>query len=793
NVFVAYDQGNPFQGQLLTTTVRQQIASNGSSGLPNAPTWFSSDSGGTLGQAWGDYDRDGSLDLALASSVGTTIYHNDKGTMKIAMSNLVQSYGVTWADVDGDGLLELIAVGDSVDKTAISQGVNYIYHFVPATGKFVLFNTFQSPLQFARIAAADLTGTGRVDLVGSTNAINVKSLPGQCAVYVYHNDGTGMFNDMTRWQCVSNVATAAIGLGDFRNLGRPDLVLGEFPNGIVKLQNTSSYTLPLTPTISAFISFAPPTVIDPSITFLPYGFSVGDFDGDGLLDLAAAYPLQREARVYRNVNKTNFVLSATLRTNVFWTPLSIDWGDFTGSGQVDLLVGDLPPKIYHYSPQANRFKFLGELAPGSVSGQVWDIRAVQTRQFQDQSIALADRDQASMLFDGAIPHLSRSLITVDPRGNPESAGSVALGDITGSGLMDILYGSSGGNIGSRVYYNDGIGFPTFSSPNPSAVLGPEHVALADIAGNGKLQLAIGSAVDVRVYKVFDGSLQPQIISPPDGGPYTVAWGDSDGDGMLDLLVGTNGHVYVFPNVSGTISGTPSWISNETCKTTSLAWADYDHRKWLGFAIGCDDQPARLYRNSTRNSFTNVWSAPYISHTTAVAWADYDASGYPSLAVANRGDHTVIYQNSGGTLSRAPVWSSPTMSQTTSMAWGDWNNDGYPELALGNIREPVQVFANLKSKPGQPRLAWIWSSSEAGAVTGVAWGDVTNNGYQDLVVSSMDANANGYYPNGSTLPSQFTSFFTPTLRLPIEPPNVTLRRPGNTFGAYFYSSAELLGS
>ena len=792
NIFVSYDQGNPFQGQIITSTVRQRLAANGGAGLPSIPTWFSTDSGGTLDQAWGDYDRDGTMDLALASSVGTTIYHNDNGKLKAVLQNQVQSYGVAWADVDGDGLLELVAVGDSNDKTSLTPGKNYVYHLVPATGKFVVYSTFQSPLQFAHLAMADLTGTGRVDLIGSTNAINVQGLT-NCAVYMVHNDGSGKFSDLSQWQCITETATAAIALGDFRNTGIPDLVLGQFPNGIVELRNTRYFTAPATPITSAVLGFSNPVPIDTSITFLPYGFSVGDYDSDGNLDLAAAYPLQREARVYRNNAGNGFAVSATIRTNVFWTPLAVDWGDFTGSGKLDLLVGDLPPKIYHYTPANGRFTLLGQLAVGAVAGQVWDIRGVQTHPYQDLAVALANRDQASMIFDGAIPHIARTLTPVDPKGNPQYAGSVALGDTTGSGMLDVLYGSAFGNIGSRLYFNDGSAFPSFSVPNPSAVLGPEHVALADIAGNGKLQLAIGSAVDVRIYNVFDGSAQPQIISIPDGGPYVVAWGDINGDGLLDLLVGSNGHIYTYLNVGGTIASSPLWTSLETCNITSLAWSDYNHSHWLSFAAGCKDAPVRLYENSTRNSFNLVWSAPYISNTSSIAWADYDASGYQSLAVGNKGEPSVIYENNAGTLGSEPVWSTSTSSQTTSIAWGDWNNDGYPELALGNQGEPVQVFANMSSKPGQPGLAWTWSSNEATQVTGVAWGDVTNSGYQSLVVSSADEGGNGIYKNGSALPSQFSSIFTPTLPLPHVAPYVTMKRPGKTDGAFLYSSAELLGS
>jgi uncharacterized repeat protein (TIGR01451 family) len=76
-VFLSYSDGNP--SSEARTTVRVRIEQTGQSGLSSVPTWFSKDQGGTISQDWGDFDRDGSLDLALASSVGLGVYRNEAG------------------------------------------------------------------------------------------------------------------------------------------------------------------------------------------------------------------------------------------------------------------------------------------------------------------------------------------------------------------------------------------------------------------------------------------------------------------------------------------------------------------------------------------------------------------------------------------------------------------------------------------------------------------------------------------------------------------------------------------
>jgi hypothetical protein len=67
--------------------------------------------------AWGDYDNDGDLDLALAGNDGSTliskIYRNDGGTFTDISAGLtgVQSCSLAWGDYDNDGDLDLAIAG----------------------------------------------------------------------------------------------------------------------------------------------------------------------------------------------------------------------------------------------------------------------------------------------------------------------------------------------------------------------------------------------------------------------------------------------------------------------------------------------------------------------------------------------------------------------------------------------------------------------------------------------------------------------------------------------------------
>jgi hypothetical protein len=69
--------------------------------------------------AWGDYDADGDLDIALSGTTGSvrvaSVYRNDAGTFTDIAAGLagVSNGDLGWVDFDGDGDLDLMTTGDN--------------------------------------------------------------------------------------------------------------------------------------------------------------------------------------------------------------------------------------------------------------------------------------------------------------------------------------------------------------------------------------------------------------------------------------------------------------------------------------------------------------------------------------------------------------------------------------------------------------------------------------------------------------------------------------------------------
>ncbi|NLF01467.1 MAG: DUF11 domain-containing protein, partial [Anaerolineales bacterium] len=668
---------------------------------------------------------------------------------------------------------------------------------------FVQTSVFTSQYQLVRLAPADYDGDGDVDLVASTNAIVAGSI---CPVMLYRNDGTGTFSGTIglgddlisapspQTECLSDYATAALGPGDFDEDGDVDLAIGVFPGTIQLLVNDSNGQVV---TQTNPFGATPPITIETGLEYVPYDLVWGDFDQDGYPDLAAAFPLQREVRIYRNAAGTGLApFNQILRTAAFMTPLSIDWGDFDGDGKLELLVADSPPRFYRYDEAQDRFVWVDALVLPRNSGPVWSARGADMSGGGTLDLLLSNRDGPSELFSTYAPMLKTRIVSVTTR----KANSVAWGDYDHDldGDLDLLFGSAAAPaVNSALYLNSAGTFATEVLLPPSG-FGPHVVAFGDVTGEGLLDVAIGTPNRLQVY--YNGATSALNWSTPSASPIqSLAWGDANDDGRLDLLVGrSDGSINLYLNQGGQLRVTPAFSATVGGEVRSLAWGDYDGDHYLDFAVGVFNGWVRVYRNTGGPlypvdawHFTQTWLSPDLAPTTAVAWADVNSDGHLDLAVGNYGAADTVWETVAGAFPAAATWTSAEISKTTSLAWGDWNNDGYPELAAGHDGEPDIVYANLKSAPGMPQLHPLWVSEERYETTGVAWGDRDGDGDLDLAISQKGAGWSGFYENTFAVPGHIVASTVEATQLPNPSPYLAVSRPGTTLDAYIYSSPERL--
>jgi hypothetical protein len=275
--------------------------------------------------AWGDFDNDGRLDLAMtglnSSGVPVTVVERNNGTNFTTVPSAlfgVFAGNVGWGDYDGDGRLDLLVTGVT-SASANGVAVTRLYH----NDGGGLFTSVPHPFPdcyLGAVAWGDYDNDGKLDVLIAGTTSNA----GLVAA-IWRNDGKGTFTEVG-----ANLPGMDIGFaawGDFDNDGDLDLLFGGNTNegwiSRIYRNDAGSFT-----NINAGL-----------LSVIWSSGAWGGFDNDGDLDamLIGFDPVAQVpvSRLYRN-NAGTFVDSGQSFHNLYLGTLS--WVDFNNDGNLDLLI-----------------------------------------------------------------------------------------------------------------------------------------------------------------------------------------------------------------------------------------------------------------------------------------------------------------------------------------------------------------------------------------------------------------------------------------------------------------------
>jgi hypothetical protein len=268
--------------------------------------------------AVGDFDGDGTPDLAVANagsgSVSVLLGKGD-GTFRTAVNYAVGADPVSVAvgDFDGDGTPDIAVANLNSNNVSMLLGKGDGI-FRPA----VNYAVGSGPVS---VVAGDFNGDGRLDLAVANERDNTIS--------VLSGDGHGGFGFTNSFSITFE--PGALAVGDFNGDGKPDLAVTNIGS------NSVSVLLDNGPVgLFGAVTFAPSNyAVGPE----PVSVAVGDFNGDGILDLAVANEGNNSVSVLLGYGDGSFH-SAGSSYGVGNAPSSVAVGDFDGDGTPDLVTAN---------------------------------------------------------------------------------------------------------------------------------------------------------------------------------------------------------------------------------------------------------------------------------------------------------------------------------------------------------------------------------------------------------------------------------------------------------------------
>jgi hypothetical protein len=284
--------------------------------------------------AWGDYDRDGDLDILMHGYTGSTcltkVYRNEGASAFVDIEAPLQptyNGSVAWGDYDNDGDLDILITGWSC---AGGLSNNSLVYRNDGNGAFVDVEAGLTAVNRSSGAWGDYDNDGNLDIL----LAGYGSPERQAAIF--RNTGAGAFTDIGA--PIEVVGDASVAWGDYDNDGSLDLALA----GCAFNRYAGVYHQDAGGAFSETVS---------NLTGVSSGsVAWGDFDNDGDLDLVLAGsssgdPSGDVTKVYRNDSAAGFSDIGASLTGVAGCTAAL--GDYDNDGDVDiLLVGSGTAKVY---------------------------------------------------------------------------------------------------------------------------------------------------------------------------------------------------------------------------------------------------------------------------------------------------------------------------------------------------------------------------------------------------------------------------------------------------------------
>jgi len=610
--------------------------------------------------------------------------------------------------------------------------------------------------------------------------------------------GNGEFTEAQSPPCpvsrsLSYVRTA---LGDFNEDGHLDLAISDMGSGNLFILLGDGHG-----------GFSPAPGSPVAIGGKPMSLVAADFNGDGHLDLAVATWETREIYLLLGDGLGEFTSPTCVSPLVLVNPTSLTAGDFNGDGLVDLAVTELRGRVVVLLGTGHaQFQFKESIQVGA--GTNWIAKGDFNEDGHLDLITANKEDgTVTVIFgNGTGGFASRTDLGLEYPTLPAALVTVLPGDFNGDGHLDFAAICSSLVVHLSIRLGDGLG--RFTSPiNYNLGMFYEVVTVSDFDGDGRSDIAIAGTrknkdledlARILLHKgngVF-GWLVPQGLS---SNRFVVE--DLNRDGHQDLVLGGLGAVHVllgngngvfalgsFPAVSPLVFDSVRQLlvhdinddglldvvtANAVSKTVSIllgheeavlikpqtyavedhplgvSAGDFNEDGHLDFVVACAQGEVYVLFSSAnggidRQSRFSVGEAALVE----VIVEDFDKDGHLDIAVSTGAENVIHVFLGDGQGEFKPAPGSPLASgkRAWSLAAGDFNGDKQVDLAVG-FQGGVEAW--IGRGDGAFEKSSTFATEGGSLVTSLVPIDLNGDGLLDLVFSQMriELQADSQAPGG----------------------------------------------
>ena len=711
-----------------------------------------------------DLNSDGIADqVSIADNIVSIALGQNDGTFTNALNYAVGRFPqeVTIADFDNNGNLDIAVANSFFDEDVSLLLGNGDGSFVGAQTFPIIQNEQRIDLEF--IVTADFNNDGIIDVATQNPSFNFASgefFPGFASVLIGNGDGT--FTESVQFT-VEN-SESVITAGDFNNDGNVDLATGdngsESGNISILLGNgDGTFANPVDTTINSALSLSGLSTADfngdgfEDLVFADYSgyfydpisFPTGPYSGSGF---------SNRDRLGILLSNGDGTFAEPQNLKVLVGPKDPTVGDFNGDGVLDIAVGN------YALPYGSIVPSTVSILLGNGDGSFADSVEYDVGE-RPNEIAIGDFN-GDGVSDLAVANVSSNFISIlegNSDGtfnaaeniaiNDSGAYSVSVEDIDGDGIDDLIVGTTSSEV-LVLQGESNSNFTLRQTANTGAFLSATFTT-ADLDNDGNADvLGIRDRDLIVISNDGNGNLQATpTIEVPGYGSYSLANGDFDGDGFTDLAVADG-------DVSILISNGDGSFQNPVVKTiaqqsSAIATADIDNDGNLDLVVtstseidrfnpgfGQNGQVSIFFGNGDGN-FGNEVTYDVGGEPRSVAIGDLNQDGTKDLVIGNLDDDrvSVLLGNGNGTFNDPvnynafppPETSDEFRTSAIEVKIEDFDGDRIVDIVAGNSKSIVVLNGN-----GDGTFVNTPLIEESFAPDEIEIADFNNDGNQDLLKS-----------------------------------------------------------